>query len=231
MHGALPEKLFADLTQAATVDTTALAWIPSPAPGVERKPLDRDGGEVARATSIVRFAPGSRFATHPHDRGEEFLVLDGVFADEHGRYPAGTYVRNPPGSAHAPFSAEGCTIFVKLRQMSAADRRPVVIDTTRAPWWPTGRPGHWRMTLFANAATGEAVELERLAAGAGRGPRFLDRGEEFFVLDGSFLVEGDRYQAGAWLRRPAGTVPAMASPEGCRYWVKRGHLPARGSAA
>src|SRR5215470_12082557 len=133
MNATLPERIFADLTMPASADTSAMPWIPSPSPGVERKPLDRDGGEVARATSVVRYAAGSRFAPHGHQRGEEFLVLEGVFADEHGRYPAGTYVRNPPGSAHAPFSDEGCTILVKLRQMPDAERQTVVVDTNAAP--------------------------------------------------------------------------------------------------
>ena len=118
MSAALPEHIFADLTEAAFADTEAMAWLTSPSPGVERKPLDRDGGEVARATSVVRYAAGSRFSPHRHERGEEFLVLDGVFADEHGRYPAGSYVRNPPGSAHAPFSDEGCTILVKVGHLA-----------------------------------------------------------------------------------------------------------------
>lgn len=86
-----------------------------------------DSGEVARATSIVRYSPGSRFSPHEHGGGEEFLVLEGVFSDEHGDDGPGTYVRNPVGSAHAPFSAAGCTILVKLRQMDPADQsRPAV---------------------------------------------------------------------------------------------------------
>ena len=75
--------------------------------GVDRRPLDRIGEEVARATSIVRYAPGSRFSAHTHGGGEEFIVLDGVFQDEHGDYPPGTYVRNPPGTRHTPGSEPG----------------------------------------------------------------------------------------------------------------------------
>ncbi|GAL13613.1 hypothetical protein JCM19233_4618 [Vibrio astriarenae] len=52
-------------------------------------PLDRVGGEVARATSIVRYKPNSAFSPHTHDGGEEFFVLEGVFSDEHGDYPQG----------------------------------------------------------------------------------------------------------------------------------------------
>jgi hypothetical protein len=66
-------------------------------PGVERMMLDRIGDEVARATSLVRYAPNSTFSPHVHGGGEEFFVLEGEFGDEHRTYPAGTYVRNPIG--------------------------------------------------------------------------------------------------------------------------------------
>jgi len=62
--------------------------------------LDRIGEEVAQATSIVRYAAGSHFDRHVHDGGEEILVPHGVFSDEYGDYPAGAYVRNPPGASH-----------------------------------------------------------------------------------------------------------------------------------
>jgi len=96
----------ADFSARAVVDTASMPWVPSPLAGVERKMLDRDGGEVARATSVVRYAAGSAFEPHEHGGGEEFFVLEGVFSDEHGDYPAGTYVRNPPGSRHRPFSRD-----------------------------------------------------------------------------------------------------------------------------
>ena len=108
--------LNADFGARVVIDTRVAPWIASPEPGVERKLLDRVGGEVARATSIVRYGPGSAFASHEHTLGEEFLVLAGTFADEGGEYPTGTYVRNPPGSRHRPFSTSGCELFVKLRQ-------------------------------------------------------------------------------------------------------------------
>jgi len=129
--------LHADLTQRALLDTNGLTWSASPMAGVERRMLDRRGGELARATSIVRFAPGSRFQRHVHGGGEEVLVLEGTFSDEHGDYSAGTYLRNPVGSSHIPFSEGGCTILVKLQQMHPADQQ--------RRWWstPPTPPGCW----------------------------------------------------------------------------------------
>ncbi|MEB3216481.1 MAG: cupin domain-containing protein [Nostocales cyanobacterium 94392] len=122
-------KLNADISQRVVLFSEDIPWVDSPMPGVQRRMLERDGEEVARATSIVRYAPNSYFAEHTHGGGEEFLVLDGIFSDEHGDYPPGTYIRNPIGSKHKPFSREGCTIFVKLWQMHPDDEQPVVIDT------------------------------------------------------------------------------------------------------
>jgi anti-sigma factor ChrR (cupin superfamily) len=106
-----PMEIRSDFQQREVVYTPDLPWSPSPLPGVDRRMLDRVGDEVARATSIVRYEPGSRFSAHTHDLGEEFLVLEGIFSDEHGDYPTGTYVRNPPGSSHRPYTVDGCTIF------------------------------------------------------------------------------------------------------------------------
>lgn len=106
-------QLNTDFSQRCVVNTHALPWQASPSPLVERRLIERDGGEQARATSIVRYAPGAAFPAHRHDLGEEILVLEGVFSDEHGDYPAGTWLRSPDGSAHQPYSETGCLIWVK----------------------------------------------------------------------------------------------------------------------
>src|SRR5215510_12612552 len=144
----------ADFTRRVVITTDALPWIPSPQAAVERRLLDRIGGEVARATSLVRYAKASAFPAHSHALGEEFLVLDGVFSDERGDYPAGTYVRNPPGSRHTPRTAPGCIILVKLRQMPDSENRRVVIETTMAAWEQPDVKGHHSQLLYASPATG-----------------------------------------------------------------------------
>ena len=115
----------ADLNHTAHLSADDFDWVASPLPGVERVMLDRVGDEVAVATSIVRYAPGSSFSPHEHALGEEFIVLDGVFSDEHGDFGPLSYVRNPPGTSHTPRSEDGCVIFVKLRQFDDEDLTPV----------------------------------------------------------------------------------------------------------
>ena len=126
-------ELNADFSKRVAVHAARLGWTASPMPGVERRMLDRIGDEVARATSIVRYAPNSHFSPHVHDEGEEFLVLEGVFQDEHGDFPAGSYIRNPPQSRHTPGSKTGCVLFVKLRQFDPADRTHVKSATNKVP--------------------------------------------------------------------------------------------------
>jgi anti-sigma factor ChrR (cupin superfamily) len=216
-------QLNADFTQRAVVHAATLEWIPSPIPGVERRMLDRVGGEVARATTIVRYAPQSQFSRHSHEGGEEFFVLEGVFQDEHGDYPAGCYVRNPPTSAHTPGSEQGCTILVKLWQFDAADRSAVRIDTTSRIYQSDAlRSGVEVMPLYQDAH--EAVALERWRAGTQiflRSPAGL----ELLVLDGDFSDESDCFRYQSWLRLPAGSeMRAQVGRQGCQVWIKKGHL-------
>ena len=213
----------ADFTQRVVIATSELPWIPSPQAGVERRLLDRIGGEVARATSLVRYAKASAFPAHQHGLGEEFLVLDGVFSDEHGDYPSGTYVRNPPGSRHTPRTEPGCTILVKLRQMRPTEAARVVVDTSAANW-EAGAPGLARLPLHHDADTGEQVALERLAPGTHLTDVDCRDGEEIFLLSGSLRDDYGNYGAGAWIRNPPGFRRRLQSQDGATYWVKRGHL-------
>lgn len=198
-------------------------WVPSPLRGVDRHLLDRVGGEVARATSIVRYAPGSSFAAHVHGEGEEFLVLEGTFADEHGEYPAGTYVRNPPGTSHAPRSPAGCILFVKLRQFAATDTRPVRIDTRTQPWLPGDSPGESVMPLHEH--DGVATSLVRWMPWSHVHPRPAPGGAEMLVLEGRFMDEQGEYPARTWLRNPPCSLQTpRTGAEGALLYVKTGHL-------
>lgn len=217
-------ELNADFTQRAVVHSDRIEWQASPMPGVDRRMLDRIGNEVARATSIVRYAPGSHFSEHTHTGGEEFIVLEGVFTDEHGDFPTGSYVRNPPTSAHTPSSAKGCTIFVKLWQFQPEDRTHVVIDMNKMEFIADAtRPGVAVMPLFQD--TFETVRSERWDANA-KVVLDLPEGGEFLVLEGSLSEGGETLRKGGWLRLPPGsTLTAQTGPDGAGLWVKLRHLP------
>ena len=185
--------------------------------------LDRIGDEVARATSIVRYAPGSQFSPHVHGGGEEFLVLEGVFQDEHGDFPEGSYVRNPPQSRHTPGSKPGCTMFVKLWQFDLADRTHVRVDTNKRAFLNVKEHDGVRlMPLFKDAR--EDVRLEQWAPAAAI-ELDPDGGLEVLVVEGGFSEGGETYRPQSWLRLPIGAhLSARVSADGCRVWIKEGHL-------
>lgn len=217
----------ADFSIPAIVDRSKSDWISSPESGVDRIMLDRIGDEVARATSIVRYAAGSSFARHEHAKGEEFLVLDGVFSDDHGDYPTGFYVRNPPGSGHSPFSKDGCRILVKLRQFHPEDLTPVVIDTHKAELWQSGDAAD---SLPLHAFGNERVQMVRIAAGQEYAVAAISPGTEIFVVSGSIGYKDEDLSAESWLRFPAGQAADLHSTAGSVLWVKHGHLPPANSA-
>lgn len=213
----------ADFSRRELVRVSREPWVAAPASGVSRCMLDRVGGELARATSVVRYQPGCRFPAHEHPLGEEFLVLEGVFEDELGEYPAGTYVRNPPGSRHAPGATRGCTILVKLMQFAPDDRRWVRIDTRAASAVPVpGIPGVRRLPLFE--ARDEWVRSESWTPGA-LPDLAVAAGCELFVLDGSLTIDGEPLGHWDWLRLPPGSpLPEIQVSEPASLWIKSGHL-------
>ena len=207
-------RINADFNQRAVVHFADTPWVASPSPGVERKMLDRIGDEVARATTIVRFAPGSSFAAHTHDGGEEFLVLDGVFQDETGDFAKGAYVRNPPTTRHTPAARDGATILVKLHQFDADDRTQVRPQSAahKGPVLPLFSDQNEEVRI-AVWQPGEAIRLD--ASG----------GIEVFVIEGGFTQGGDAFAGWDWLRLPPGSdFLGSAGPEGARVWIKSGHL-------
>lgn len=223
-------ELNADFSKRAFAHGGKLDWLASPMKGVERRMLERIGDEVARATTIVRFAPESKFSPHIHTGGEEFLVLDGVFQDEHGDYPKGSYIRNPPMSKHTPGSKEGCTILVKLWQMKKSDARHVVADTNAASFMPAEDRANVTVSpLFSDDR--ENVRMEKWSAD--KEIAFVpEGGMEIFVIEGSFEEAGETFEAQSWLRLPVSApLKARTGKDGALLWVKEGHLATLGEEA
>lgn len=207
-----------DLSVSVIVHAARQDWVPSPASGVDRRMLFRVGGEVARATSIVRYAPGSAFPRHTHHGGEEILVLEGVFQDEHGDYPAGSYFRNPPGTSHVPAAREGCIIFVRLWQFREDDKVQVVRQPGEGRQVEP-RPGaRSAIVLFDDGH--EAVRLEDWSPGGSVAVE-NNRGLEFLVVSGSLTFSDESLEPLSWGRLPAGTpLSASVGEQGARIWIK-----------
>lgn len=214
-------ELNSDFSQRVVVHSEQTEWKTSPMPGVERRMLDRIGGEVARATTIVRYAPGSKFSSHTHTGGEEFIVLDGVFQDEHGNFPAGTYVRNPPTTSHTPMSENGCTIFVKLWQFDMEDRNQ--FHKTMQDELGPMKEGVATATLHKDER--EVVTYHQIDRSAEINSEAVG-GIELLVLDGALTTSDDELSKGSWLRLPENEqFSARATLAGAKIWMKTGHLP------
>jgi anti-sigma factor ChrR (cupin superfamily) len=210
-----------EFSERVVVDTSSADWIPSPASGVWRKPLAREQAEQGHATSVVRYDAGASFSQHDHPLGEEILVLSGVFSDETRDYPAGTYFRNPKGFVHSPFSRDGCTLFVKLHQMSPEDRSHICLATDDVHW--ENGPGG---TLFniLHKFKGETVYLVKWSPGVTVPSHTHPAGEETFIISGELIDEDGRYPAGTCIRNPPGSSHSPRAEVETVAWIKAGHL-------
>ena len=198
-------------------------WVKSPADGVSRIHLEREAEECGHATSFVRFEPGSYFPRHTHPQGEELYIMSGVFSDENGDYPAGSYVRNPPGSSHEPFTREGCTLFVKLDQFQHDDSRQVVVRPEDRVW----RHGIGNLRVVSlHTHNNESTALVYWPENEIFQPHTHWGGEEIVVLEGRFIDDHGEYPRGSWIRSPHMSKHFPRVEEETLILVKIGHLPA-----
>lgn len=216
------QELNADFSQRAVVETASMAWEASEADGVLRKRLERIDAKPEPVTTIVRYQANSAFPAHQHIKGEEIYVLEGTFSDNHGNYQAGSYLRNPAGTKHAPFSKQGCTIFVKLQQFQASDVSQLYIQTKQQKWLPGLVPGLSVMPLHEHK--NEHVALVKWEANTIFQSHQHVGGEEIFVLEGTFEDEFGSYPQGTWLRNPPNSFHTPFTKLGCVIYVKTGHL-------
>ena len=216
-----PILLNMDFSQVACVLTDEQQWITSPADGVSRIPLEREAAESGHTTSFVKFEPDSFFPEHTHPHGEEIYVLEGVFSDENGDYPAGSYIRNPPGSRHKPFTKEGCTLFVKLEQFQRGDNAHVVI-LAKDQQWQQGI-GNLKV-LSLHAFNTESTALVLWPENEVFQPHTHWGGEEIVVISGNFIDEFGEYPRGSWIRSPHMSKHFPRVEEETLILVKVGHL-------
>ena len=142
-----------------------------------------------------------------------------MFSDEHGDWPAGTFLLNPEGFRHTPFSKLGCLLFVKLRQFAGRERRNVAIDTRKLSWQPSSIPGVTQRVLYEQAGFSDQVLLERWVPQADHGMTSYPEGAELFVLEGEFSDDAGSYSTGCWLRFPMGSQHRPRTASASRSWT------------
>ena len=220
----MSDSLNQDFTKRVVINTQNEIWHTSPSSGVERLYLERDNmGEYAKASSIVKFHPGSKFDNHTHDNGEEIFVLEGTFSDQHGDYPHGTYLRNPHNSDHIPFSKDGCKILVKLRQFQNGDNVSIVKDTLNSVWLQGLVPGLKVMPLHTFQT--EHAAMVKWEPNTQFNTHKHWGGEEIYVVEGVFYDQFGSYPKGTWIRSPhLSEHRPFTKNEGAVIFVKTGHL-------
>ena len=210
-----------DFSKRVVINTKSVAWQPSPRKGILRIPLEREDAEQGHTTSLVRYEPGTSFSQHNHPGGEEIFVLEGTFSDENGHYGPGTYLRNPPGYIHTPFSSEGCLIYVKLNQFSESDKKQIRINTNKTEWIS----GHGNLQVMPlHQAGSESIALVKWPKKERFIPHSHYGGEEILVLSGTFFDEHGVYPSGTWIRNPHLSMHHPWVDEETVILVRTGHL-------
>jgi len=210
-----------DFTKTVCLRPEDQEWVTSPADGVARVHRERVSEVPGHVTSCVKFEPDSYFPTHTHPNGEEIYVLDGVFSDENGDYPAGTYIRNPPASFHKPFTKEGCKLFVKLEQFKGDDIEHVVIRPEDQQWSQGfGNLKVLSLHMFHTESTALVAwpKNEVFQSHSHMG------GEEIIVISGKVIDEHGEYPTDTWLRSPHLSKHFPRVEEKTLIYVKVGHL-------
>ena len=216
-------ELNGDLSRRVAMHCAAMDWQSSPGGEVLRKRLHLVGGaESGQVTSVVRYEPGAAFPAHDHPGGEEILVLEGTFSDERGDWPKGSYLLNPEGYRHAPYSTEGCLLFVKLRQYGGAGRAELGLEIDSVEWERGEASGIETRWLYRDPRFSDSTRLEHWPAGLRQSLRSFHRGAEVFVLEGAFVDEGETFGIGSWLRLPPEGGFTPVSENGCVVYLKEG---------
>lgn len=205
------------------INPATMDWVESPSRTVLRKRFHRVGpAEFGQVTSLVQYLPGATFPAHDHPRGEEILVLNGVFSDEHGDWPTGTFLLNPEGFRHAPFSRKGCLLWVKLRQFPGANRQHVALQTANEPWIDSVKRGvHWKK-LYAQEPFTDSMRLESWDCPEEVGELRYPQGAEILVLKGGFSDARADHPPHSWLRIPVGGSLVPTSSHYCELYIKEG---------
>jgi anti-sigma factor ChrR (cupin superfamily) len=101
--------------QHINVDTNNADWYVGQG-NLRVMPLHNYKGE---STALVHWPAGKHFQPHVHAGGEEIYVIRGEFIDEHGRYPEGSWIRNPHMSRHDPYVEKDTVILVQVGHLSS----------------------------------------------------------------------------------------------------------------
>ena len=90
----------------SAIDEASLVWEPF-RDGIEASWLYQNGPD-GPAAAFLRYRPGARVPLHRHRGYEHIYIVRGSQTDPSGRHGAGSFMVNPPGTAHDVVSEDGC---------------------------------------------------------------------------------------------------------------------------
>ena len=216
-----PQPIHNDVSSRAAVLQTSLTWHQTTFTGIWFGCFESDDKvQEHPVTMLTRFDPGGFFPLHGHAGGEEILVLQGNFADETGVHSPGTYMLNPEGFIHRPYSDEGCLTFVKLRQHGGTTRQQVRTNIYESSWQPGSSPQVEMKMLYEQEGFPEKVWVERWQPGTAFSNVVESEVKEIFVIEGTWSDDLGDYPTGSWLRYSPNSSYSPSSATGCLVYVK-----------
>ncbi|MBD2437123.1 cupin domain-containing protein [Nostoc sp. FACHB-110] len=216
-----PQKINHDSFSRAAVLSNSLTWYKTLHTGILFGCFESDQDVQSHpVTMLTKFEPGGFFGLHGHPGGEEILVLQGNFQDETGVHPPGTYLLNPEGFIHRPYSDEGCLTFVKLRQHGGKTRRQVRVNIFELPWQAGIIPEIKVKLLYEQMDYPEKVWIEQWQPGTALSNVVENEVKEIFVIEGTWSDELGDYPAYSWVRYSPHCPYSPASKNGCLIYVK-----------
>lgn len=216
-----PQKINENLLTRTAVLYNSLTWYPTIYTGISFGCFESDQ-EVQEhpVTMLTKFEPGGFFELHGHPGGEEILVLEGTFKDERGVHPPGTYMLNPEGFIHLPYSEEGCLTFVKLRQHGGKTRQQIRVNIFDLPGQPGVIPEIQVKPIYEQIDYPEKVWIEQWQPGTSLSQVVETEVKEIFVIQGTWSDELGDYPPYSWVRYSPNCPYQPASKDGCLLYVK-----------
>ncbi len=85
-------------------------WLPGPSEGIQIYPLHVWDTE---SIFLIRWKLAAHFKPIMDPKGEEILVIEGELQDEFGRYPKGSWIRNPTAIWQSWVATAGTVVYYK----------------------------------------------------------------------------------------------------------------------
>lgn len=166
-------------------------------------------------TAILEMPKNSQLNSNEKFNNVEILVLDGIYINEFGAHPKGTYLKLSNENELHVKTTSGCKIFRKINYFENSEK--LIINTTSTPW----QQGHGNLKVMPLDSQSALVLWPK-------NEKFIPHshwgGEEIFVVYGKFMDEYGVYPQNSWIRSPHRSFHTPFVEEETLIYVKTGHI-------